>query len=418
MRIILTVTAGPHEGQTFSFEGHETFVVGRSKRSHLRLAPRDRYFSRVHFMIEINPPLCRVTDAGSRNGTHVNGQRVKSADLRDGDEIKAGHTVLRVSFSTPGLPETVAPPTVPGPLLPTEFPRHKALRGAVLGALARLATEDVPAIPGYKLEREIGRGGMGVVYLAVRQADGARVALKTIVPAVAGSSKQVERFLREADILRQLDHPHIVAFREMGEAGGCLYFAMDHVEGTSAHRLLRQRGPLPVLSAVRLMCQVLSALEYAHGKRFVHRDIKPGNILLGKEGGHMVARLADFGLARVYQASQLSGLTIGGEMGGTVAFMPPEQVTDFRSAQPPADQYSAAATLYVLLTDHFTHDFPESAAKSVGVILHADPVPIRTRRPEIPEGLARAIHRALAKEPADRFAGAAEMRRALLPFGR
>jgi serine/threonine-protein kinase len=397
MSLTLTVTAGPHAGQSFAFEGHDTFVVGRSKRSHLRLASKDRYFSRVHFLIEVNPPLCRLTDAGSRNGTYVNGARVKSADLRDGDEIKAGHTVLRVALD-PGPEAAAEPAPVPETIVPADPARP-------------------PAIPGYRIEREIGRGGMGVVYLAHREADGTRVALKTVAPAAAGNPKQVERFLREADILRRLDHANIVAFREMGQAAGRLYFAMDYVEGTSAGRLLKKRGPLAVAPAVRVMCQVLSALEYAHARGFVHRDIKPGNVLVTRSGRHLLARLADFGLARVYQGSQLSGLTIRGEMGGTMAFMPPEQVTDFRTARPAADQYSTAATLYLLLTGRFIHDFPEGAAKAVAVILHGEPVPIRSRRPDVPEGLAAAIHRALAKDPADRFADARAMRRALAPFG-
>src|SRR5207248_11205826 len=97
MRISLTVTAGPHEGTVFTFAGHDTFIVGRSKRAHFRLPVKDRYFSRVHFMIEVNPPHCRLMDLKSRNGSYVNGERVTTADLKHGDQIKAGKTILRVS---------------------------------------------------------------------------------------------------------------------------------------------------------------------------------------------------------------------------------------------------------------------------------------------------------------------------------
>src|SRR5437667_8374835 len=98
MRVTLTVTGGPHEGQTFSFSGHDTFLVGRSKRAHFRLPAKDRYFSRVHFLVEVNPPQCRLMDMGSRNGTYVNGRRVEDTiDLKDQDKIHAGRTVLRVS---------------------------------------------------------------------------------------------------------------------------------------------------------------------------------------------------------------------------------------------------------------------------------------------------------------------------------
>src|SRR5882724_12737450 len=99
MRVTLTVIGGPHTGQAFSFSGHDTFLVGRSKRAHFRLPAKDRYFSRVHFLVEVNPPQCRLMDMGSRNGTHVNGQRVDLIDLSDGDVIKAGHTTFRLTIA-------------------------------------------------------------------------------------------------------------------------------------------------------------------------------------------------------------------------------------------------------------------------------------------------------------------------------
>src|SRR5690348_12578365 len=113
MRITLTVTAGPHEGREFSFAGHDTFIVGRSKRAHFRLAKKDRYFSRFHFLVEVNPPRCRLLDMGSRNGTRVNGTKVNSADLNDGDEVRAGKTTLRVAFQ-PGAAES--PGAAPEPV--------------------------------------------------------------------------------------------------------------------------------------------------------------------------------------------------------------------------------------------------------------------------------------------------------------
>ena len=178
---------------------------------------------------------------------------------------------------------------------------------------------------------------MGVVYLAHREGDGTPVALKTITPAVIHSAGTVGRFLREAGVLRQLDHPNIVKFREIGQAGDRLYFAMDYVPGTDADGLVKgHRGPLPIARAVGLACQVLDGLAYAHARGFVHRDIKPKNILVEASDGRDRVKLADFGLARLYLSSPLSGLTLTGQAGGTPGFMPPEQVTNFREAKPPA----------------------------------------------------------------------------------
>jgi hypothetical protein len=451
--LTLTAVEGPHKGQTFTFFGHDVFLVGRSKQAHLQM--RDSYFSRMHFMIEMNPPDCRLTDMGSRNGTYVNGQRVQqTADLRHGDRIKAGHTVLLIAIRMQAADASTVPLDTPTMGVAAEEPRQgtviqsyvppppmadsrpvtlaetppatpseaqvqtASVAGAdsLTGSAVPVPSPDFPAVPGYRLLRELGRGGMGVVYLAEREADGTRVALKTVLPAVAANRGQVERFLREASILRELQHANIVCFRDMGQADSRFYFAMDYVEGTDAAKMLRAQGPLPIRTAVRMICQLLSALDYAHGKGFVHRDIKPANLLVADDGGKKLVKLADFGLARVYQASRMSGLTMQGDVGGTVAFMPPEQITQFRQVKPPADQYSAAATLYTLLTGKLLFDFVPGATPSLSIVLQEDPVPIRHRRPDLPEELARVIHRALAKEAASRYPDVRALRAELTPF--
>jgi eukaryotic-like serine/threonine-protein kinase len=224
----------------------------------------------------------------------------------------------------------------------------------------------------------------------------------------------MERFFREAAILSQLDHPHIVKYYDSGRVGHFIYFIMELIEGTDADQLL-ESGPLSVRMATRLICQLLKALDYAHARGFVHRDIKPSNILIQKSDDKRIVKLADFGLARAYQSCQMSGLTLQGEIRGTIPFMAPEQATHLRKVQPAADQYSAAATLYNLLTGQFPHEFPSgsSAPQQVIHIVTEKPVPIRRRRPDIPESLAQTIHRALARDPEYRFPDAVAFRRAL-----
>jgi serine/threonine-protein kinase len=551
MRITLTVIEGPHQGQVFTFDGHDTFLVGRSKRAHFRLPSKDRYFSRIHFLVEVNPPHCRLMDMGSSNHTYVNEKQVERCDLRDGDMIRAGRTVLRVTVSE--TPATAPPPEAPaafdrthgaapaafdqthgGASVPAPAPVGKAgdsgdvgfddfgpelgpeedspvsagptARGAssygppaardpfatpsTPGPADRRATElpadtratdydpghtaqpgaspfppysrtapsgRAPAVsrpppgcaacggplppppPGepplcpaclsasrtqrqpiaaYQIVRELGRGSMGLVYLAVRRADGLPVALKTVIPASGGSDAQVQRFLREAEVLQQLSHPNIVAFRDMGESEGVLFFAMDYVRGQDAHKLLKKGGPFAPARAAALGVQLLDALAFAHSRGFVHRDVKPSNLLVTADGDRERLLVADFGLAKVYQASQLSGLTMTGDVGGTIPFMAPEQITEYREAKPPVDQYSAAATLYNLLTGAYVYDFPASFQNQLLTILNEDPVPLRRRRPEAPEGLAAAIHRALRREPVERFPDAGAFRDALRPYAR
>ena len=419
LRIVLEVTGGPHKGRQFEFTGHENFIVGRAPCAHFRLAKEDPYFSRVHFMVEVNPPQCRLVDLVSLNGTSINGRRVEAGNLHHGDLIKGGETVLRVSLVGPGGEATPMGEQDGGrePAGATETFRPAGVPEAGAAPAGEESLAPPPVIAGYEIVRLLGRGGMGTVYLAKQTADGAHLALKVIRPAFAADQREVQRFLRECQILCTLRHPHIVAFHQMGRLRDLFYFAMDYVPGTDARRLVQRHGGLLVARAVRLVCQILGALDYAHGLGFVHRDVKPANLLVSGSEGSEVCRLADFGLARVYHASRMSGLTVLGDVGGTLPYMAPEQITNYRDARPPADQYSAAATLYHLLTGQYPYDFDENRTEQqLMKILVESPVPIRRRRPDVPEQLASVIHRALAKDPGRRFRDAAALREALLPF--
>ena len=272
-------------------------------------------------------------------------------------------------------------------------------------------------IPGYRLVREIGRGGMGVVYLAVR-ADGARrVAVKTILTPDAVHPSQLAKFLRETAILRQLRHPHIVRYRDGGvTSGGAAFLATDYVHGMDLRRVVKRWGPMTVPNAVRAVRHVLSGLGHAHARGFVHRDLKPSNLLLEVRANRQTVKVTDFGLARAYHASQLSGLTLAGEVGGTPAFLPPEQILDFRGAAPAADQYAMGATLYNLLCGKFPFDMSGPVATVLARILDEDPVPLLDRRPDLPRPLAQVVHRAMSHSPADRFDSVDHFRVALAQF--
>ncbi len=207
-----------------------------------------------------------------------------------------------------------------------------------------------------------------------------------------------------------------MACREFGEAANLIFLAMDLVDGPDVGARLKTTGPEEVRTGVRIVCQMLAGLAHAHAQGFVHRDIKPSNILIAPNGTKRTAKLADFGLARVYEASKISGLTMQGEIGGTPAFMAPEQATHYREVQPSADQYSAAATLYKMLTDQHPHDLPKEIGAQIAHIISAAPVPIAERRPDIPAKLAEVIHKALSREPEDRYPDALAFRQELKRF--
>jgi serine/threonine-protein kinase len=401
VKLKLTVVAGPHQGKEFEFDGHDTFLVGRTKDAHFQFSYEDPYFSRRHFLLEMNPPRCRVLNLSTRNGTLLNGVRVESAEVRDGDEISAGHTVMKVRVVAPDPDEHETLNLPPGPKgfdLTSDYQRPPV------------------TIPGYRIEGELGRGAMGVVLRARRERDGGLTAIKTITPAPGASRKQIDRFLREAKILARLKHANIVAFHDVGEAGDLVYLAMELVEGPNLGERLRAQGPHDVSTGVRIICHILSGLAHAHASGFVHRDIKPSNILIGPAAEKRIAKLADFGLARVFESSHLSGLTMQGEVGGTPAYMAPEQVTHYREVKPAADQYSIAATLYKILTDQYTRDLPKDLGAQLALIVTSEPVPITQRRADIPPKLAQVIHKALAREPGERYPDVMAFRQELKRF--
>jgi serine/threonine-protein kinase len=424
MLVTLAVTTGPLAGRTFPFEGHDVFLVGRSPNAHCRFPEDDPFFSRVHFLVEVNPPRCRLTDMGSRNGTFVNGRKVEVVDLADGDEIRAGHTRFTVRVEA----APAAPGPMPGDPADTLNDVGVPLRWESSQTPPPLTPADAvatapplaggPLVPGYRLVRELGRGSMGAVYLAHRESDGLEVAVKVIHPAQAENPEAVAHFLHEAAALGRFSHPNIVAFHEGGEAGDLLYFVMEYVRGTDVARVLAERPRVEPRTAVRLAVQVLDALAHAHAKGLVHRDIKPANVLLAElPDGKRQVKLADFGLARVYRASQISGLTHLGDLGGTPAYMPPEQITNYREVMPAADQYSTAAMLYHMLTGNWVFDLPPMPGGLL-TILNTEPVPLVERRPDLPAELGEVIHKALAKKPADRYPDVVAFRQALVPFGR
>jgi serine/threonine-protein kinase len=394
--LTLEVVGGPLTGRSFQLNGHTTFILGRGPVGiHLALEG-DPGVSRVHFLIEYNPPRARLADLRSKNGTFVNDEKITEVDLKDRDIVRVGQTTIRVSF-----PEGEATRILGAPGQP---------RGA-----ARFARE--PSVPGYALEGELGHGGMGVVYRARRNSDQQPVAIKTIQPAIAPQPETLARFLREMTILQQLQHRNIIRFHESGEANGLLFFVMELVEGDSIAQVIKREGAMPVPRVIDLGCQLLDALDHAHQQGFVHRDVKPGNLLLTRVNDREVLKLADFGLARAYQASGLSGLTLAGTSGGTPEFMPPEQVLNFRGARPEADQYGVAATLYSMLTGQPIYEPQTTTLGLLWKIMTSEPVPLRPTAPPLPTRLGGVLRKALARQPRDRFVDVKAMREALASAG-
>ena len=265
----------------------------------------------------------------------------------------------------------------------------------------------------YRIEREIGRGGMATVYLAEDAKHQRMVALKILHPKLAAAVGP-KRFRREIAIAAQLHHPHILPLLDSGDhPGGPLWFAMPYVEGESLRDRLERERQLPLADALRITREVASALAYAHARGVIHRDVKPENILLSRDG---LALLADFGVARdLINFPGTSGehrLTDTGLSIGTLEYMSPEQASGRRDINARSDVYSLGCVLYEMLAGEppFTGATPQAL---VARRLVERPLPLRSVRDRIPDSLQEAVDIALARVPADRFASAAEFARAL-----
>ena len=462
--VTLSVTEGQLRGQEFVFDERTTCILGKVEGCHPRL-PRDadhQMVSRHHCLFDINPPDIRVRDFGSLNGTWVNGavigRREKGMtaeqgsqmafsehDLKDGDELRLGKTVLRVKVFVPThcsecsaeiseeekaraewssgvfrcetCQKTVTRTVLPvfhkakicvqcrcdvsaemgvgrsGEFVCAACQKNPLALARMLLELAKAGNQNLHAIQGYTLLKEIGRGGMGAVYLARNDKTNEQVALKVMLPRVAANEKAKQTFLREAENTQALHHPNVVELRDVGCFQGTFYFTLGFCDGGSVDQLVKQQGGrLSIEEATQITLQALDGLEYAHnaelpqvrlsdgtfgrGQGLVHRDLKPHNLFLSGSGRARRAMVGDFGLAKAFDLAGLSGQTCTGALGGTPVFMPRRQVENFKYAKPDIDVWAMAATLYFMLTGQFTRDFPKGK-EPFNIILSTNAVPIR-----------------------------------------
>jgi WD40 repeat protein/serine/threonine protein kinase len=282
----------------------------------------------------------------------------------------------------------------------------------------------------YEIRRELGRGGMGVVYLAHNRLVDRDEVLKVMGRHIIERPGVMERFLREIRAVGQLRHPNIVAAYTAFRSGESLVFAMEYVEGLDLARMVRARGPMPVGNACSYIHQASLGLQHAHEQGMVHRDIKPGNLMLSRSGDRALIKVLDFGLAKAGRENRVvdlsldraeqaqlhsADLTLAGQMLGTPAFIAPEQIDDAKCADIRADIYSLGCTLYYLLSGG-----PPFQAETLYDVLQAhhskDARSLNFVRPEVPAELAALVAKMMAKEPARRFQTPGEVARALHPF--
>jgi pSer/pThr/pTyr-binding forkhead associated (FHA) protein len=441
-KIILTITQGKLCGKQYIFASRSTCIVGRNDDCNLQIADAvDMTISRYHCLLDINPPDIRVRDLGSLNGTFVNGKKIgqrqreqtaKEAvklnfpeyNLQNGDEIRLGDILFKIEVEAePELEKKsdIIPP-------PAENNPNCLIIFKNLLELAQKNHTKLQTLSGYKLIKSLGKGGFGEVFLAQHIHTKKLVAIKIMIPAVTINTQGVKMFLQATENIKMLQHDNIVQLFDYGFAENAFFLIMEYFPGGNVWDLMQKSGwRLPLKTAVDITVQVLEGLIYAHSvavprmqldheklnqaKGLVHQDLKPNNILISQINDELEVKIGDYGLSKAFDLAGLSGQTLTGTKTGTPAFMPRQQVLDFKHELPEIDIWATAACLYNLLTGYFPRDFTGDPWLSV---LQNKPVPIRQRNNSIPKKLADVIDLALQEKPQIHFQTAAEFKQALL----
>ncbi len=343
-----------------------------------------------------------VKDLGSQYGTHLNGRRVSSARLEPGDKLLAGSRRFEVLEAGGSSVEEHEPMQAQTP--DKAIPLNEALPIEVVDKARR--PKDMPErIGGYRIDRLLGRGGAGKVYLALQQSLNRPVALKILAPKYAADKVFIERFQSEARAAAALSHPNVVVVHDVGEADGRHYLSMEFMPGGSLEQRLGAAGPLPWRQVLDVLADAAAGLMYAESRAIVHRDIKPANLMLTGAG---TVKIADLGLATSTEAEGAELAGDGRKIVGTPHFMSPEQAradrVDHRS-----DLYSLGATAYRLLSGHTPFE-GDTTRDILRALLTEEPIPLREYVEGLPQDLDALISKLLAKAPDERFASAEALR--------
>jgi pSer/pThr/pTyr-binding forkhead associated (FHA) protein/tRNA A-37 threonylcarbamoyl transferase component Bud32 len=442
----LLVTIGKDKGRRLPL-GDE-FVIGRAVSGEGRLGD-DPELSRRHARVarDANGQLT-IEDLGSANGTFVNGVPVHERQvLNVGDSVRVGRTTLELTdlrrpspapaappSPAPAAPRSPAPAASPSPppaappspapaASPSPPPAAPPSPPPAAPPSPPPAARPSPAPPprppspdalplgtvfaGCRVEEVIGHGDMGVVYQAEELALQRRVALKLILPEHSQDDRFRERFRRESKVAASIDHPNVIPILEAGDENGVLFISMRLVEGTDLRELIAAEGRVAPLRAARIVRQVGAALDAAHARGLVHRDVKPANVLLAR-ADHVY--LSDFGLAK--REEEAGGLTRQGSIVARAEYVAPEQIIEDR-VDALTDVYALGCLLYEALTGEAPF---EGWTEGPAIMAHVNappPSPLE-RRPDLPPQLDEVVRRAMAKQPSERYPSAGDLGQAAL----
>ncbi len=482
MKISVEILSGPEAGKVFVFDQPANLLVGRSKEALIQTGSQDKYVSRNQCILEIAPPNCMLHHLSTTNETKVNDIPVQEAAIKHNDIIKIGFTSLKISiekefqqhivtckkckaeFEVPAIHSNIdlCDNCVSGELnAAIASTIEKKYTCQVCGSdLTLRANSDGKAhrlsdrvtylcenclpdreylkgdcIGDYELIKFLDHGGMGAVYIVYHTKTARMLVLKKI-EGLNTNELVIKHFIREINVHKSLSHENIIQFIDSGIQGSIPFLIMEFANSGSLENFIEEKnGQIPIKECVNFMIQSLRGLKYLHDNNFIHRDIKPGNILLHKTNGEKFARVTDFGLAKSYRNASGSVLTKVGERKGSLLFMSPEQITNTKDVDQRADIYSMGITFYYLLTAGMPFLYPScfelnSLKKQygrnrekllrelnklgfnnnvLGIILSEKFIPVEKKLPDIDAELAKIVNKSICKEIDKRYQHVDEM---------
>ena len=421
--VTLTIQRPGVDAEAVAFETSAEVTIGRSSGCTLCL-DSDPMVSRMHAVLLVDPPAIRIKDLNSTNGIVINGvsyggafgeKIVQPHELHDGDEVGIGSTVVHVGLAGESRTDSK----------PTRAVRYEDKGTVISSRLSAVVTDDgdngdadlnqtlgnmpeaSPQVPGFVIRGLVGKGEVASVYQARSSDNGDVVAIKVLTPNISFTKRILDDFKVEMDGVKSLRHPHLVRFYSAGALSPQnIYLVQEYVSGENLASYLTRcpKHRLPLKTAFGIAVQICSALCEAHNHGFIHRELKPENILLFDDGGKISAKVTDVGLTRSLEDSGITGLSHLSSGPRSIRYAAPEQLTEIRDVKAASDVFSLTSIFYEMLTGSSPYELPEDGeAITVETVARAPIIPVEERMPGLPESLVVIIERGLSKEPEERY---------------
>jgi serine/threonine protein kinase len=399
----LVIIAGPDKGRTFPLEPGEPLRVGRSQTTPTRLT--DPHVSRVHCEVQFDGKRVTIKDAKSAAGTFVNGQRVSEQTMQPGDIIRIGETELRLEGARDADAETL----VPDPALAAKGVKPSGTLGAQPEAVRQLADLAGKPLSHFQLDRVLATGQTGLIFLARDNKDNEVVALKVLKPEISQNEEEMQRFVRSMKTMLPVRHKNLVSIYNAGKTGPYCWIAMEFVEGESLTQVMKRigyGGRLDWIHAFRVAVHIGRALDYAHSRHIIHRNIMPQNIMIRTSDN--LTKLGDLMLAKALEGTMAQQVTRPGELIGDVHYMAPERTREGVKIDGRSDIYGLGATAYALLTGRPPFE-GDSLVEVITKIRQEPPEKPKKFQLSIPDMLEGIVLKMLAKRPEERYQHAGDL---------